>query len=88
MDTVTQQRARIYRLATLGAGVFVHLMVCWTVLSIGYMEIQPIQFLGLVSLAAAGFLLFALAITVEWNLSLEDPDMSLAQMIGLLASWL
>ncbi len=81
VDTVTQQRARIYRLATLGAGIFVHLMVCWTVLSIGYMEIQPIQFLGLASLAAAGFLLFALAITVEWNLSLEDPDMSLAQMI-------
>lgn len=81
VDTVTQQRARIYRLATLGAGTFVHLMVCWTVLSIGYMEIAPIQFLGLASLASAGFLLFALAITMEWNLSLEDPDMSLAQMI-------
>ncbi len=81
VDTVTQQRSRIYRLATLGAGTFVHLMVCWTVLSIGYMDIQPVQFLGLASLAAAGFLLFALAITLEWNLSLEDPDMSLAQMI-------
>jgi diguanylate cyclase (GGDEF)-like protein len=81
VDTVTQQRSRIYRLATVGAGTFVHLIVCWTVLSIGYMDIQPLQFLGLGSLAAAGFLLFALAITLEWNLSLEDPDMSLAQMI-------
>jgi diguanylate cyclase (GGDEF)-like protein len=81
VDTVTQQRARMYRLATLGAGTFVHLMVCWTVFSIGFMAIQPMQFLGLASLSMAGFLLLALAIMMEWNLSLEDPDMSLPQMI-------
>lgn len=81
VDTVSQQRARLYRLATLGAGVFVHLMVCWTVLSIGFMSIEPMQFLGIGSLAAAGFVMFAIAISMEWNLGLEDPDMSLAQMI-------
>jgi diguanylate cyclase (GGDEF)-like protein len=81
VDTVSQQRARLYRLATLGAGVFVHLIVCWTILSIGYMTIEPMQFAGLGSLAAAGFVLFSIAITMEWNLGLEDPDMSLAQMM-------
>jgi diguanylate cyclase (GGDEF)-like protein len=81
VDTVSQQRTRLYRLATLGAGIFVHLIVCWTVLSIGYMSIEPLQFLGLASLAAAGFVMFAIAISMEWNLGLEDPDMILAQMI-------
>ena len=81
VDTVSQQRARLYRLATLGAGIFVHLIVCWTILSIGYMSIEPMQFLGIASLAAAGFGLFAVAISMEWNLGLEDPEMSLAQMI-------
>lgn len=81
VDTVSQQRARLYRLATLGAGVFVHLVVCWTVLSIGYMSIEPLQFVGLCSLAAAGFVMFSIAILMEWNLGLEDPDMSLAQMM-------
>ncbi len=81
VDTVSQQRSRIYRIATLAAGICVHLMVCWTVLSIGYMDIAPVQFLGLASVAAAGFLLFTVAILMEWNLSLEDPDMNLAQMI-------
>ena len=45
------------------------------------MDIQPFQFLGLASLAMAGFLLFCLAIMMEWNLALEDPDMNLPQMI-------
>ena len=81
MDTQSEQRSRIYRVATLGAGIFIHLIVCWTVLSIGYMNIEPLQFLGIASLSAAGFLLFAVAIVLEWNLSLEDPDMNLPQMI-------
>ncbi len=81
MDTLSQQKSRVYRTATLAAGVFVHLMVCWAVLSIGYMDIEPVQFLGLSSIAFAGFLLFAVAIMMEWNLGLYDPDMNLAQMI-------
>ncbi|MFT7685595.1 MAG: diguanylate cyclase (GGDEF)-like protein [Candidatus Azotimanducaceae bacterium] len=81
VDTQSEQRTRIYRVATLGAGIFIHLMVCWTVLSIGQMNIEPLQFLGIASLSAAGFLFFALAIVLEWNLSLEDPDMNLPQMI-------
>ena len=68
--TRSQQRSRIYRISTLGVGIFVHLMVCWSVLSIGYMDIQPIQFLGICSIAAAGFAVFWLAILTEWNLGL------------------
>jgi len=45
------------------------------------MDIDPVQFLGLASLALAGFLMFCLAIMMEWNLALEDPDMNLPQMI-------
>jgi len=81
VDTVSQQRGRLHRLATLGAGIFMHLIVCWTILSIGYMSIEPLQFMGLSSLAGAGFVIFSIAILMEWNLGLEDPDMSLAQMM-------
>jgi hypothetical protein len=45
------------------------------------MDIQPIQFLGICSIAAAGFAVFWLAILTEWNLGLQDPDMNLAQII-------
>ena len=76
-DTSVQQRARIYRVATLGAGIFVHLVVCWTVLSIGYMNLTLVEFLGLASVSIAGFLLLALLIGIEWNLTLEDPDMAM-----------
>ena len=81
MDTVAQQRSRIYRVATLAAGVFVHLLVCWTMLSLGFMSIEPLKFLGLSSLAVAGFVFFLLTVMMEWNLALEDPDMSLVQML-------
>ncbi len=83
-DTNTQQKARIYRVATLGAGVFVHLMVCWTVLSIGYMNLGVVEMFGLSSLAIAGFLFLALLIGIEWNLTLEDPEMATPQMIWAL----
>ena len=83
-ETSTQQKARIYRVATLGSGIFVHLMVCWTVLSIGYMNIDVIEMFGLSSLAIAGFLFLALLIGIEWNLTLEDPDMAVPQMIWAL----
>ena len=62
-----------------------HLTVCWTILSIGGMSINSLQFLALASLAAAGFVFFILAVTMEWNLSLEDPDMSLAQMLWMVS---
>lgn len=81
MDTVVQQKSRIFRIATMAAGVFVHLTVCWSIFSIGYMSIDSIAFLGLSSLAVAGFVLFIIAVLMEWNLALEDPDMSLAQML-------
>lgn len=81
MDTASEQRSRVYRIATTGAGIFVHLMVCWAVLSVGYMDISPVHFVALASLAAAGFAFFFLAILMEWNLTLEDPDMSLPHMI-------
>lgn len=84
-DIATQQHARILRVATLGAGIFVHLMVCWTVLSIGFMNIGALEFFGLSSLSVAGFVFIALLIFVEWNLTLEDPDMAVAQMIWALS---
>ncbi len=65
----------------MAAGAFVHLMVCWTIFSIGYMSIDSIEFLGLSSLVGAGFVFFLLTVLMEWNLALEDPDMSLAQML-------
>jgi diguanylate cyclase (GGDEF)-like protein len=71
--------------AALGAGTFVHLIVCWTVLSIGYMRLDPIEFFGLASLSAAGFMIFALIIGSDWNLTFEDPDFSLAQMLWALS---
>lgn len=80
-ETILQQRARIYRVATLAAGIFVHLMACWIVLSIARMNLSTVQFLGLASLSAAGFLIIILLISFEWNLNLEDPDMSLPQML-------
>jgi diguanylate cyclase len=80
-DTAVQQRSRIYRIATTAAGTLVHLMVCWAVLSVGYMRIEPLQFLGLASLAASGYMLFIIAILMEWNLVFEDADLSLPHMI-------
>ncbi len=83
-DISNQQRTRLYRVATLAAGIFVHLIVCAVVQSIGFMEISAPQLLALGSLSLAGFLAFALLIGVEWNLSLEDPDMSFVQVIWAL----
>lgn len=83
-NLATQQRARLYRVATLFAGIFVHMMVCWTVWSIGHMDITLMELLLLSSISVAGFLLMACLIGVEWNLSLVDPDMSVPQMIWAL----
>ncbi len=83
-DINAQQKARIYRVATLGAGIFVHLMVCWTVLSIGYMNIGALELFALSSISIAGFIFLAILIGVEWNLSLEDPDLAVPQMIWAL----
>ena len=80
-ESIAQQQARIYRVATLAAGIFVHLIACWIVLSIGSMTLSIMEFIGLASLSAAGFLVLISLISVEWNLTLEDPDMSLAQML-------
>ena len=83
-DINGQQKARIYRVATLGTGIFIHLSVCWTVWSIGHMDVGALQLAALSSLSIAGFLFLALLIGVEWNLTLEDPDMAVAQMIWAL----
>ncbi|MCB1644000.1 MAG: GGDEF domain-containing protein [Pseudomonadales bacterium] len=81
MDTVARQKSRLMRVAMTASGIFVHMMVCWVILSLEYMNLTPVQFLGLVSVAAIGFLAFVLAIMLEWNLSFEDPDMALPQML-------
>ncbi len=80
-DTLAQQRSRTNRILALGAGVVVHMMVCWAVFTMGYMAIEPAQFVALVSIAVAGFVVFVLFVFMEWNLTLEDPNMSLPQML-------
>lgn len=84
-DTLAQQRSRTNRILALGAGVVVHMLVCWAVFAMGFMAIEPAQFFGLVSLAVAGFVVFVLFVFMEWNLTLEDPDMSLPQMLWAVA---
>lgn len=83
-DIQVQHKARIYRVATLGAGIFIHLMVCWTVMSIGAMNISPVELFALSSVSVAGFVFLAVLIGIEWNLTLEDPDMAVPQMIWAL----
>ena len=83
-DIAKEQKSRIYRVATLGVGIFIHLVVCWTVFSIGFMNIGLLGLAGLSALAIAGFLFLALLIGIEWNLNLEDPDMAVPQMIWAL----
>jgi len=83
-DIAKEQKSRIYRVATLGVGIFIHLVVCWTVFSIGFMNIGLLGLAGLSSLAIAGCLFLALLIGIEWNLNLEDPDMAVPQMIWAL----
>ena len=61
--------------------MLLHLLVCWVVYSAGYMQIRGIQLVVLAAVAIAGFLALLLAIRMEWNLALRDPDMSLASMI-------
>jgi|TARA_B110000263_G_scaffold231355_1_gene226593 predicted signal transduction protein with EAL and GGDEF domain len=45
------------------------------------MNLSTVEFVSLASLSAAGFLVLILLISLEWNLNLEDPDMSLPQML-------
>lgn len=80
-ESIRAQRARLYRIETLGAAVGIHLVTCWMVLSIGGMSLTTMGFLALASVAASGFLLLALFVLLEWNLVLEDPDLSLPQML-------
>jgi hypothetical protein len=76
-ESILQQRARIYRVTTLAAGISVHFMACWIVLSTGNMNLRTVEFVSLASLSTAGFLVLILLISFEWNLNLKDPYMSL-----------
>ncbi len=81
LDAVSQQQSRVYRVAILSTGLAIYLVACWTILSIGSVDIAPVQFGAFASLACAGFLAFWIAILFDWNLGLRDPDMNLAQMM-------
>ncbi|MEO2175917.1 MAG: GGDEF domain-containing protein [bacterium] len=81
LDAVSQQQSRVYRVAILATGLAIYLVACWTILSIGSVDIAPVQFGAFASLACAGFLAFWIAILFDWNLGLRDPDMNLAQMM-------
>ena len=76
----SQQKARIYRVGILGAGIFVHLVVCWTVLSLGYVDLQPLEFLALASLSAAGLLFIALLMGCLLYTSPSPRDATLSRM--------
>jgi diguanylate cyclase (GGDEF)-like protein len=80
-DVVSRQRSRLYRVATLATGVLVYVALCWTLLSLGRLGLDVWAMAAITSGAALGFALLALAIVAEWNLMLEDPDMSLVQML-------
>ncbi len=83
-ETSILQQTRVYRVATLGTGIFVHLVMCWILFAIGALDLAPAGLLALSGLAIAGFFLMALLIGIEWNLTLKDPDMVTPQMLWAL----
>lgn len=75
-NSASLQRARMYRVSTVFAAVFVHFMLCWTVWSIGYMPLEMTSLVMITATSAAGFFLLALFVWFDVNLSFEDPDLS------------
>jgi len=65
----------------LATGVFAHLMLCFILQTMGYLGLSSVALIAITAVGVIGFLLLALAVIAEWNLSLEDPDMSLMQML-------
>ena len=75
-----RQKLRIHRACMLGAGLLVHLTVCWIAFESGYLHISTGGFLLLFGAATALFITFLLLIHFDLNLSFDDPDLALAQM--------
>jgi len=75
-----QQKLRIQHACMLGAGLLVHMIVCWIAFKSDYLDISSSGFFLLFSLTASLFIIFVLLIYFGWNLHFSDPDLSLAQM--------
>ena len=67
-DTEVQQRARIYRVARLGAGIFVHLVVCWTVLAMVVMGANRLNRYQQIFTACFGLFLYMLSVIYLTNI--------------------
>ena len=75
------QRMRVTRACILGVGLLIYMLVCITAFSLGFIEITITQFAVLFTVGVIGFLCFMVIIYFELNLSFNDPDLSLAQMM-------
>jgi len=75
------QKMRVNRACILGVGLLIYMFVCAIAFSLGFIEITIIQFAALFTIAVIGFLCFIGIIYLELNLSFNDPDLSLVQMM-------
>ncbi|MFT4632096.1 MAG: diguanylate cyclase (GGDEF)-like protein [Candidatus Azotimanducaceae bacterium] len=80
-DSVFHQRSRLLRLAAVAGGVGLHLLFCTVLMGLGYLQISTPILLILAGSAMLTYGVLALAISLEWNLLLEDPDMALVKML-------
>ncbi len=77
----TMQQLRVHRACVLGAGLSVYMLVCAIATVLGYIDLSIAQFTILIAIGVVGFVAFLTMIYLELNLSLNDPDLSLIQMI-------
>jgi diguanylate cyclase (GGDEF)-like protein len=75
------QIQRVNRACILGAGLFLYMVVCAVAFSLGFIEITLFQFSALFTIGVVGVFCFLGIIYLELNLSFNDPDLSLVQMM-------
>lgn len=75
------QKMRVNRACVLGMGLLIYMFICAVAFSLGFIDISIVQFVILFSVGVIGFLGFIGMIYLELNLSFNDPDLSLAQMM-------
>ena len=75
------QKMRVNRACILGVGLAIYMLVCAIAYFLGFIEITIAQFAVLFAIGVIGFLCFIGIIYLELNLSFNDPDLSLAQMM-------
>jgi len=72
-------------MALLGVGICLHLSLCGALYLGGYFPVSIAQVVLVLGIAGAGLSLFSLAVYLEWNLSMEDPDFHLPLLFWLLS---